>query len=710
LYSLSRVLAPLAIAALVSFDLASVRADDSSTAVHHVVLYQFHENVSPEESHEISTALSRLAESIPGVRGFQWGKNNSPEGLSQGYTHAYLLTFQDAASRDAYSRNEAYQRFAERALPRVKSAFVYDAAVPEPVPTADPGRTHHLVFFKYKPEVGEAERSKIVEEFRGLEKAIPGLLGVWSGTDVTPEIHKKGYAHLFWLTFTNERARSDYLTHPAHQKFVEFIVPQLEEPLVVDFTVAPSSRSLFVTHGLEPYAVYQRGADGTATLRFGGVSAINGAVEARLRTDRRTVDGFDWKSVGTSRGGEFEAAIERVPTGGEYTVDIRIRDRLGNVAEHTEVADLLVGDLWILAGQSNMEGVGDLIDVEEPHTYVHNFTMAHRWELAVEPLHWLVDSPDVVHSGGMLRDAVNEEGRRAIRARARESRRKGAGLGLAFGKELVRRTGVPVGLIAAAHGGTSMAQWDPQGRDRGGETLYGSMLKQVRNAGGRVKGVLWYQGESDTSGEAMPLFAERLKGLVAALRADFGAELPFLYVQIGRFVVERPAEAWNAIQELQRVAESEIPGVAMASVIDLPLDDLIHVSTSGLARTGVRLAKLAHRDVFGNRALERGPRPAKVVHSAADRTIRVEFSGVNGSLLPLESIHGFSLAGADGVVLPLIYDAKVDPAAKNVVILRIQNAAPAGAKLWYGRGLDPVCNLVDEEDFAAPVFGPLSLE
>ena len=59
--------------------------------------------------------------------------------------------------------------------------------------------------------------------------------------------------------------------------------------------------------------------------------------------------------------------------------------------------NVLVGDLWVLAGQSNMEGVGDLVDVEPPHPLVHSFQSREQWAPAEEPLHWLDESPRPIH-------------------------------------------------------------------------------------------------------------------------------------------------------------------------------------------------------------------------------------------------------------------------------------------------------------------------
>ena len=703
------VRAALVAATILTVSLTAPTVSADERPVHHVVLFQFKEGTSPSDIAEVSRRFAQLPNDIAGVRGFQWGTNNSPEGLNDGLTHAYVLTFENQAALDAYGPHERHQAFVEFALPKVEKVFVNDFAVDSVSPVAEPGRCHHLVFFKYKEGTDEAKLAEVAKAFRGLEAEIPGILAIQHGEDRTPEDQRSGFVHAYWLTFTNERARADYLPHPAHKAFVGIVGPVLDKPLVVDFTVRPSGRSLFVTHGLEPYRVYQRGDDGTATFEFGGVCSGDGPIEARLRHGRRPVEGFDWKGVGEAKAGVFQATLAAVPTGGEYTVEVRRRDARGNVAAHTEVANILVGDLWILAGQSNMQGYGDLVGVETPHRLVHCYTMGHRWELAEEPLHWLVDSPDPIHSGRLLAGTKNESERRDRRRSTRASRSKGAGLGLTFAKEVVEATGVPIGLIASAHGGTSMRQWDPAARDRGGESLYGSLLKQVGNAGGKVRGVLWYQGESDANPQAVPEFSERFRGLVDALRSDFGAKLPMYYVQIGRFVVDRDSAPWDAIQELQRRAESEIPGVGMVSVIDLGLDDLIHVGTEGLKRTGRRLARLALRETYGLESLSRGPRPAEARASENRRELRVQFSGVSESLVPGRGIRGFELVDPDGKVVRTIYKAVVDPKAPDTIVLSLQNPLPDGAKLVYGRGLDPVCNLRDESDMAAPAFGPMEI-
>jgi Carbohydrate esterase, sialic acid-specific acetylesterase len=120
----------------------------------------------------------------------------------------------------------------------------------------------------------------------------------------------------------------------------------------------------------------------------------------------------------------------------------RVEFRIPGTNAATAVNDLLVGDLWVLAGQSNMEGVGDLVDTEMPNELVHNFDMADNWMVAEDPLHSLPGAADRVH---WRRNANREPERlegQALRDFIR-ARKKGAGLGLPFAVGMIRRTSVP---------------------------------------------------------------------------------------------------------------------------------------------------------------------------------------------------------------------------------------------------------------------------
>jgi sialate O-acetylesterase len=406
-----------------------------------------------------------------------------------------------------------------------------------------------------------------------------------------------------------------------------------------------------------------------------------------------------------------DGKLSGVPTGGPYTIE----------AGDTKIGPVFVGDLWVLAGQSNMEGYGDLTNVQPPHPLVQSLGMDGKWVQAEEPLHWLVDSPDPVHSG----DPATREARSK---QQHASRKKGAGLGLPFAVAMVEATDVPVGLIPAAHGGTSMAQWSPALKEQGGASLYGSMMRSVKLAGGKVKGVLWYQGESDANPQAVAVYPEVFAAFIESVRGDLGQpELPFYYVQLSRFVIAGPQPGpWNAVQEAQRLLPRKVPNTAFVAAIDLELDDLIHVGVEGQKRLGRRLANVALHELFSKEKGATQPDLESVTRGEGN-TLKVKLRGVNtrkvmGGGNGLEGhavrgfsvdrhIGGFSLRTREGTEIPLIYDARVeDDQAPDTVTLKLTGPIPAGSFLWYGYGLDPYCNLTDTADMAVPVFGPVPLD
>jgi sialate O-acetylesterase len=464
-------------------------------------------------------------------------------------------------------------------------------------------------------------------------------------------------------------------------------------------SAAVFAQELKITAGAVDYQVFQRDAENRASILLRGEAAAAGkTVQASLATatpPKKVVA----KAEAAIGGGQWTMTLT-APVGGPYTLTV-----LSNNGKPVTVKNLLVGDLWILAGQSNMEGVGDLVDVQPPDVLVNSFDQSDQWINAKEPLHSLPSAVDPVHwrknAQGQI---VRLEGEALQQFIA--NRKKGAGLGLPFAVDLVRRTGVPVGLVPCGHGGTSMDQWNPALKDKGGNSLYGATLRRFQAVGGKVTGVLWYQGESDANPKAAPVFQEKFEKLVAALRADFGqSSLPFYYVQIGRHVSSVNVAEWNAVQEMQRKAEAMIPRSGMVPAIDVALDDGIHVSTQDQKLIGKRLAALALRDLFPKlQGPKRGPRLASVHY--ADGVVRVTFNEVNGKLVSDGRIAGFSIHNAKGEAVPAIFKSRVDPQDTNSVLLSISGKLPDGASLRYGYGKDPYCNLRDEAGMGVPVFGP----
>jgi len=461
-------------------------------------------------------------------------------------------------------------------------------------------------------------------------------------------------------------------------------------------------------------------AENTASVRLtGSAGGCNGCtVQARLLSRGLEVQDFLWSSLGKVTGEKWSGAIMNIPVGGPYRLELRVAGSPHVLA----VEDILVGDLWVLGGQSNMEGCGILENVEQPHPLVHSFDLTDQWLLAQEPLHRLIDAVDPVHWEGKKRIQGLELEQDVAKIW------RGAGLGLPFAVEMVRRTGVPMGLVPCAHGGSTMDQWNPRLKQMAGGSLYGSMLRRVHAIGGKVAGVLWYQGESETYPGLTSEFQQKFENFVAAAREDFGeSALPFYYVQIGRFVTaprRRSDSAWNDVQEAQRKAEMNLEHAGMAASLDVELDDIIHLSTEGLKRVGHRLANLACRDIFADikrwRDLKRGPRPASITmekHSVRDEYLmHVRFSGVNSGLKSCGRVAGFSIHSPDGIAMPVIFKTRIDPEDRSVVLLYFHvhygfgtDQLPLGATLRYGWGKDPYCNLTDGEDMAVPAFGPITI-
>lgn len=94
--------------------------------IQHLALLKFKEGTTTEQIDGVFTGLLDLSESIPGIENFTGGANNSPEGLSQGFTHAMVMTFTDAAARDAYLAHADHAAFLAANQPLVENVAVVD--------------------------------------------------------------------------------------------------------------------------------------------------------------------------------------------------------------------------------------------------------------------------------------------------------------------------------------------------------------------------------------------------------------------------------------------------------------------------------------------------------------------------------------------------------------------------------------------------------
>lgn len=196
-------------------------------------------------------------------------------------------------------------------------------------------------------------------------------------------------------------------------------------------------------------------------------------------------------------------------------------------------------DIFVLAGQSNMAGRGEIAPAHnQPLAGVSMLDKSRAWVPAIDPMHF--DKPIAA-----------------------------AGLGRSFASRLRQaNSGRQIGLVPAAFGGSALDEWMP------GTTHYTNCVERTRAAlaRGRLRGILWHQGEADSATEPLARsYRDRFARFIRALRADLGvAEVPVIVGQLGPFF---------------RRAESAIVNEQLAS-IPLTVPNAGFVSSNGLVHKG----------------------------------------------------------------------------------------------------------------------------
>ena len=232
-------------------------------------------------------------------------------------------------------------------------------------------------------------------------------------------------------------------------------------------------------------------------------------------------------------------------------------------------------DIYLLLGQSNMKGRG--IMPEEPKRDPR-LLMMHlkddRWYLARHPLH-------------LTGDALTFQGHDNA----------GVGPGLVFAETLAARDpALAVALVPCAVGGSSIRLWQK------GAKLYDEALRRARLAlestasvKGRLRGVLWLQGEADAKPEARAAHAGRLRSLIESLRADLAdPTLPFIACTIGEMGAEDTLADKKAMNDILLDLPRQIPRTACVDARDLKthIGDRVHFDTAAQEEIGRRYAAL----------------------------------------------------------------------------------------------------------------------
>lgn len=230
--------------------------------------------------------------------------------------------------------------------------------------------------------------------------------------------------------------------------------------------------------------------------------------------------------------------------------------------------------------------------------------------------------------------------------------------------------------------------------------IYNGMVAPLANFG--LRGVAWYQGESNTDNES-DLYQALLTRFMADWRTQFGADLPFLVAQLANYGPPpiRPVESgWAQLREAQRLAVKGAAHAGLAVTIDI--GDRYDIHPANKQEVGRRLARAARRVLYNDAVSASGP-VALNARREGD-AIAVEFADVTGKLIAYSAAGpiGFELCGAAPRSCEYA-DVKIQ---KHRVLLSGANAASA-TRIRYCWADSPVCTLYDEARLPA---GPFEIE
>lgn len=105
---------------------ASAQQKSSSKMLRHVVLFKFKESSSQADVKKVEEAFRGLSAKIKEIKDFEWGTNNSPENLNDGFTHCFFVSFESEQDRAVYLPHPAHKEFVEVLKPHLDKVLVID--------------------------------------------------------------------------------------------------------------------------------------------------------------------------------------------------------------------------------------------------------------------------------------------------------------------------------------------------------------------------------------------------------------------------------------------------------------------------------------------------------------------------------------------------------------------------------------------------------
>ncbi len=433
-------------------------------------------------------------------------------------------------------------------------------------------------------------------------------------------------------------------------------------------------------------------------------------------------------STKADAGGAWQAFLPPSPEGGPHTLSILASNTVA-------IQDVLVGDVWVASGQSNMVwNVGRAANAQTEIAAAGNprlrlFKVKQASAAAPQDDvegEWMVCSPETVKDFSAV--------------------------GYFFARALLASEGVPQGVIQSAWGGSRAEAWvertvleqDPslqytlddwtrlQAKYREDERAYQAKLKEwerrTRKPGGAsvpkpdaprkpfdqwtpaglynamiapltpyaLRGVIWYQGENNAHRGDGLKYRHLFETLIRNWRLAWGqGDFPFLFVQLANYAKVPEGGAWPELREAQRQT-LEIRNTGMAVIIDIGESEDIHPANK--QDVGLRLALAARAVAYGQSVTHSGPL-ARQMTVEAEGVARVRFDHAAGGLkVKGRELAGFEIAGPDGRFMPA--EARID----GETVLVTNPAVPVPAAVRYAWANDPPATLYNSAGLPASPF------
>ena len=355
--------------------------------------------------------------------------------------------------------------------------------------------------------------------------------------------------------------------------------------------------------------------------------------------------------------------------GKEYTLTISGKNEI-------EFTNILIGEVWLGSGQSNMEwsvkgakdAAKEIAAAKHPQIRLFKVQRARSATPAkdITAGQWQPCSPQTV--AGFSATAYY------------------------FARALQQEIKVPVGIIASSWGGTRIEPWTP--KNGKGAVLYNAMIHPL--APFSLRGVIWYQGESNVLSKAGLKYHDLKEQLIADWRNAWGKDdLSFYYVHIG------PWSGRYGAGELPKLWEGQtkslkIPHTGMAVITDT-VDNIADIHPRNKQDVGKRLALWALAKNYGKDIVYSSPlyKAMKITGNE----VRLEFAHADGlKSRDDKELNEFTIAGADGKFVPA--KAKIDD---NAVVVSAEGVAePKQVRFGWHKTANP--NLVNKAGLPAAPF------